>query len=131
MRRHNPQQSIGNAKPREVHEDGSIQEQTSEIPDGALGSDDVCCTGEQWDQHEESFEQDEDDVQFDGDEEVQRLIESESEAFGSCLTSELDIDPSTAGGQRCPATRRPLPKGSTAVSARETDVSGVVLLTRL
>ena len=72
---------VGNAKPREVHEDGSIQEQTSELPDGALGSDDVCCTGEQWDQHEESFEQDEEDVQFDGDEEVQRLIESESEAL--------------------------------------------------
>ena len=70
-----------------------------------FGSDVVYCTGEQWDQYEESFERDEDDVQTNDDEEVQSLIEC-----GSVLTSEPDVDPSTTAR----ATRRALPKRSTA-----------------
>ena len=39
--------------------------------------------GEPRDQYEESFERDEDDVQFNDDEEVQSSIESESEALAA------------------------------------------------
>ena len=43
----------------------------------------MYCTGEKWDQYEESFARDEDDVQFNDDEEVQSLTESESEALAA------------------------------------------------
>ena len=55
----------------DVDDDMSTHEQFSELLDGAFGGDGVYYTGEQWDQHEESFERDEDDVQFNDDEEVQ------------------------------------------------------------
>ena len=95
-----------------MDDEGSIHEQPSERPGGAFGGDGVYCTGEQWDQFEESFERDEDDVQFNDDEEVQSLIESESEALAVV---------SQANRTSARVTRRPLPKRSTAASARESD----------
>ena len=83
----------------DVDDEGSTHKQLAEALDEAFGCDGVYCTGEQWDLDEEGFER-EDDVQFNDDEEVQSLIESESEALGSCLSSESDVDPSTTGGQR-------------------------------
>ena len=40
-------------------------------------------TGEQLDQYEENFERDEEDIQINDDEEVQSLIERESEALAA------------------------------------------------
>ena len=63
----------------DADDERSTREQLSEFPGGALGSE--YNTGEQWDQYKESFERCEDDVQFNDDEEVQSLIESESKGF--------------------------------------------------
>ena len=71
----------------DVDDEGTTHEQPSELPVGAVGGDGVYYMGEQWDQYEESFERDEDDVQFNADEEVQSLIESEIRCSGFCLTS--------------------------------------------
>ena len=53
----------------DVDDEGSTQEQLSEFPDEAFGSG-VLFTGEQWEVHEESFERDEDNVEFNDVEEV-------------------------------------------------------------
>ena len=61
---------------RDVDDEGSTHELLAESTDEAFGGDGVYCTGEPWDQCEESFERDEDDVLFNDDEEFQSLIQS-------------------------------------------------------
>ena len=83
---------------RDVDDKGSTHEHPSELPDGALASAGVYCTCEQWDQYDECFERDEDDVQFNDDEEVQPLTERE---FGALATA------SQANRTRLEVKRRP------------------------
>ena len=78
-------------------------------------------TGEQRDQYEESFERDEDDVQPNDDEEGQSLIESESEALAAVSQANGTLTQARQGVKDAHATRRPLPKRSTAASARESE----------
>ena len=67
----------------DVDDEESTQKHLSKLSDGAFGSDCVYYTSEQWDQHDESFERDEDEVQVNDDEEVQPLIEKELEALAT------------------------------------------------
>ena len=99
----------------------SIHEQPSELPDGVFVGDGVCFAGEQWDQYEESFERDEDDVQFNDDEEVQSLTESESEALAAVSHANRTMTQARKAVKDARATRRPLPKRSTAASVRESE----------
>ena len=61
----------------DVDDERLTHEQLSEFPGGTVGSDGVYYTRQRWDQYEESFERDEDDVQFNDDEEVESMITSE------------------------------------------------------
>ena len=101
----------------DVDDDGSTHEQLSESRDGAFGRDGVYYTRESWDQHEESFERDEDD----DDEEVQSLIESEFEALAAVSQANWTLTQARQAVKDARATRRPLPKRSTAASARESE----------
>ena len=55
----------------DVDDAGPTHDQPTGLLDGAFGGDGVYYTGGQLDQYEESFERDEDDLQFNDDEEVQ------------------------------------------------------------
>ena len=83
-----------------------------------------------WCHYEESFERDEEDVQIHDVEEVQSLIESESEALAA--VSQANWARQAVKDAR--ATRRPLPKRSTVASvstcSRRGGFSCVVVLTR-
>ena len=107
----------------EVDDERSTHEQLSEFPDGVFGSDDVYHTGEQWDQYEDSFERDEDDVLFHDDEEVQSLIESASEALAG--VSQANSTLIQARQRMHQRQRRPLPHRSTVASARDSERDNV------
>ena len=102
-----------------MDDEGSIHEQPSELPDGVFVGDGVYFAGDQWDQFEERFERDVDDVQFNDVEEVQSLTESESEALAAVSHANRTLTQPRKAGKDARAARRPLPKRSTAASARE------------
>ena len=102
----------------------SIHEQLAEFPDAAVGSDGVLNTGEQWEQYEENFERDEEDIQINDDEEVQAVIESESEALEAVSQANGTLTQAQqAHDDRCPRDQQ----RSQHVNRRG-DVSCVVVL---
>ena len=68
--------------------------------------------------YEESFERDEDDVLFNDDGEVHSLIESESDVLAAVSPANRTLTPARQAVKGARATRQPLPKISTAASAR-------------
>ena len=79
-------------------------------------------TGEHWDQYEDNFERYEEDIDINDDQEVQSLIESESEAQAAVAKAERTLTQGRQAAKDARATRRPmLPRISTAPSARESE----------
>ena len=90
----------------DVDDEASTHKQPSELPDGAFGGDGVCHTGVQWEKHEESFERDEDDVQFNDDEDVQSLLESKSQAPAAVSHANRTLTRTRqTGSQRCSSVK--------------------------